>query len=184
LDYSIHPGSTKMYQDLKRKYWWYGLKRDVAAYVAMCDVCQRVKAEHQRPVGLLERELGLHLVPKLFWWLNCPTQMIGLTKFALDCMIYRCQRFIYNYTNSTVRNTVEYSGQEKLFGKTGQARTVRAPGADRPRHKNDPRTEPIQKHKFPLQTVRRKSKDRPSPHADRPASGADRPVGKKPKTRR
>ena len=52
-DYSIHPGSTKMYQDLKRKYWWYGLKRDVAAHVAMCDVFQRVKAEHQRPAGLL-----------------------------------------------------------------------------------------------------------------------------------
>jgi hypothetical protein len=42
-----------MYQDLKLKYWWYGLKRDVAAHVAMCDVCQRVKAEHQRPAGLL-----------------------------------------------------------------------------------------------------------------------------------
>jgi hypothetical protein len=53
LDYSIHPGSTKIYQDLKQKYWWYGLKRDVAAHVAMCDVCQRVKAEHQRPAGLL-----------------------------------------------------------------------------------------------------------------------------------
>jgi hypothetical protein len=52
-NYSIHPGSTKMYQDLKQKYWWYGLKRDVAANVAMCDVCQRVKAEHQRPAGLL-----------------------------------------------------------------------------------------------------------------------------------
>jgi hypothetical protein len=52
-DYSIHPGSTKMYQDLKQKYWWYGLKRDVAAHVAVCDVCQRVKAEHRRPVGLL-----------------------------------------------------------------------------------------------------------------------------------
>ena len=51
--YSIHPGSTKMYQDLKQKYWWYGLKRDVAAHVAMCDVCRRVKAEHQRPAGLL-----------------------------------------------------------------------------------------------------------------------------------
>jgi hypothetical protein len=51
--YSIHPGSTKMYQDLKQKYWWYGLKRDVAAHVAMCDVCQRVKAERQRPAGLL-----------------------------------------------------------------------------------------------------------------------------------
>jgi hypothetical protein len=44
--YSIHPGSTKMYQDLKQKYWWYGLKRDVAAHVAMCNVCQGVKAEH------------------------------------------------------------------------------------------------------------------------------------------
>jgi hypothetical protein len=52
-DYSIHLGSTKMYQDLKQKYWWYGLKRDVATHVAMCDVCQRVKAEHQRPARLL-----------------------------------------------------------------------------------------------------------------------------------
>jgi hypothetical protein len=53
LDYSIHPGSTKMYQDSKQKYRWYGLKRDVAAHVAMCDVCQRVQAEYQRPAGLL-----------------------------------------------------------------------------------------------------------------------------------
>jgi hypothetical protein len=45
-DYSIHSGSTKIYQDLKQTYWWYGLKRDEAAHVAMCDVCQRVKAEH------------------------------------------------------------------------------------------------------------------------------------------
>jgi hypothetical protein len=39
-EYSIHPGSTKMYQDLKEKYWCYGLKRDVATYVALCDVCE------------------------------------------------------------------------------------------------------------------------------------------------
>jgi hypothetical protein len=52
--YSIHPGSTKMYQDLKEKYWWYGLKRDVATHVALCDVCQRVKAKHQRLAGLLQ----------------------------------------------------------------------------------------------------------------------------------
>jgi hypothetical protein len=52
--YSIHPGSTKMYQDLKVKYWWSGMKRDVAAHVALSDVCQRVKAEHQRPAGLLQ----------------------------------------------------------------------------------------------------------------------------------
>jgi hypothetical protein len=43
-----------MYQDLKEKYWWYGLKRDVATHVALCDVCQRVKAEHQRPAELLQ----------------------------------------------------------------------------------------------------------------------------------
>ncbi|WVZ80091.1 hypothetical protein U9M48_027597, partial [Paspalum notatum var. saurae] len=51
--YSIHPGSEKMYQDLKQKFWWYGMKRKVAEYVALCDVCQRVKAEHQKPAGLL-----------------------------------------------------------------------------------------------------------------------------------
>jgi hypothetical protein len=52
--YSIHPRSTKMYQDLKTLYWWYDMKRDVAEYVALCDTCQRVKAEHQRPAGLLQ----------------------------------------------------------------------------------------------------------------------------------
>jgi hypothetical protein len=46
---SIHPGSTKMYQDLKQKYWWYVMKKNVAAHVALCDVCQRVKAELKRP---------------------------------------------------------------------------------------------------------------------------------------
>ncbi|WVZ96332.1 LOW QUALITY PROTEIN: hypothetical protein U9M48_041987 [Paspalum notatum var. saurae] len=52
--YTIHPGSTKMYHDLKTRFWWYGMKRDVAEYVALCDTCQRVKAEHQRPAGLLQ----------------------------------------------------------------------------------------------------------------------------------
>ncbi|WVZ63499.1 hypothetical protein U9M48_013126 [Paspalum notatum var. saurae] len=45
--YSIHPGSTKMYHDLKERFWWYGMKRAVAEYVAVCDTCQRVKAKHQ-----------------------------------------------------------------------------------------------------------------------------------------
>jgi hypothetical protein len=44
FDYSIHPGSTKMYQDLKQKYWWYGLKRDVASHVAVCDVLPEGKS--------------------------------------------------------------------------------------------------------------------------------------------
>ncbi|WVZ52115.1 hypothetical protein U9M48_003205 [Paspalum notatum var. saurae] len=52
--YSIHPSSTKMYYDLKERFWWYGMKRAVAEYVAICDTCQRVKAEHQRLPGLLQ----------------------------------------------------------------------------------------------------------------------------------
>jgi hypothetical protein len=42
--YSIHLGSTKMYKDLKTRYWWYGMKQDIAEYVSLCDTCQRVKA--------------------------------------------------------------------------------------------------------------------------------------------
>jgi hypothetical protein len=52
--YSIHPGGTKMYQDLKEQFWWHGMKREIAFYIARCYVCQRVKAEHQRPAGLLQ----------------------------------------------------------------------------------------------------------------------------------
>jgi hypothetical protein len=38
-DYSIHPRGNKMYRDLKATYWWHGMKRDVAEYVALCDTC-------------------------------------------------------------------------------------------------------------------------------------------------
>src|SRR3990170_5264905 len=52
--YSIHPGGTKMYKYLQEIFWWHGMKRDISVYVARCDSCQRVKAEHQRPAGLLQ----------------------------------------------------------------------------------------------------------------------------------
>ncbi|RVW66686.1 Transposon Ty3-I Gag-Pol polyprotein [Vitis vinifera] len=52
--YTIHPGNTKMYQDLKRQFWWNGMKRDIAQFVANCQICQQVKVEHQRPAGLLQ----------------------------------------------------------------------------------------------------------------------------------
>ena len=44
--YLIHPGNTKMYQDLKQAYWWTRMKREIAQFVNECDVCRRVKAEH------------------------------------------------------------------------------------------------------------------------------------------
>ncbi|GJZ30059.1 putative reverse transcriptase domain-containing protein [Tanacetum coccineum] len=53
LKYSIHPGSEKMYQDVKKLYWWPNMKADIATYVSKCLTCARVKAEHQRPSGLL-----------------------------------------------------------------------------------------------------------------------------------
>ena len=52
--YSIHPGSTKMYHDLKGNYWWSGMKKDVAEFVSKCLTCQQVKLEHQKPSGLLQ----------------------------------------------------------------------------------------------------------------------------------
>jgi hypothetical protein len=52
--YSTHPGSEKMYQDLKKRFWRYDMKREISEYVVICDSCQRIKAEHQRPVGLLQ----------------------------------------------------------------------------------------------------------------------------------
>ena len=44
--YSVHPGATKMYKDLKEHFWWVGMKRDVAEYVVKCPICQKIKAEH------------------------------------------------------------------------------------------------------------------------------------------
>ena len=52
--YSIHPGSNKMYQDLKQRFWWTRMKREIARYVSECDTCQRVKASHLRSAGLLQ----------------------------------------------------------------------------------------------------------------------------------
>ncbi|GKB29463.1 putative reverse transcriptase domain-containing protein [Tanacetum coccineum] len=53
--YSIHPGSTKMYQDLKRLYWWPNMKADIATYIDKCLTCAKVKAEHMKPSGLLQQ---------------------------------------------------------------------------------------------------------------------------------
>nr|GEU71195.1 putative reverse transcriptase domain-containing protein [Tanacetum cinerariifolium] len=53
--YSIHPGSDKMYQDMKQLYWWPNMKAKIATYVSKCLTCAKVKVEHQRPSGLLQQ---------------------------------------------------------------------------------------------------------------------------------
>ncbi|GJR37469.1 putative reverse transcriptase domain-containing protein [Tanacetum coccineum] len=59
--YSIHPGSDKMYQDMEKLYWWPNMKADITTYVSKCLNCAKVKAEHQRPSGLLVQ-------PKIHEW--------------------------------------------------------------------------------------------------------------------
>jgi hypothetical protein len=58
IAYSILPGSEKVYQELKKRFWWYGMKREIVEYVAICGSCQRIKAEHQRTTSLLQ---SLHI---------------------------------------------------------------------------------------------------------------------------
>jgi hypothetical protein len=52
--YSIHPGSTKMYHNLRERFWWTRMKRDIARYVSKSDTCWKVKANYMKPGGLLQ----------------------------------------------------------------------------------------------------------------------------------
>jgi hypothetical protein len=52
--FSMHPGSTKVYHDMKPLYWWTRMKREIAQYVSQCDTCQRIKASHLKSAGALQ----------------------------------------------------------------------------------------------------------------------------------
>ena len=103
--YSIHSGSTKMYLELKERYWWYGLKRDVAEYVAICDTCQRLKAEHQRPAGLLQPMK----IPEWKW------------EVGMDCIV-GLPTSGQSWQSCTWKGLCVYMGcQRKLFRKEGHS---------------------------------------------------------------
>jgi hypothetical protein len=72
--YSIHPGSTKIYKDLKTRYWWKDMRRHIAHYVACCDTCSRVKIKHKKPAGLLK---SLE-IPVWKWEDICMDFIVGL----------------------------------------------------------------------------------------------------------
>ncbi|GJZ11673.1 putative reverse transcriptase domain-containing protein [Tanacetum coccineum] len=55
IKYFVHPGSDKMYYDLRDLYWWPRMKKDIAMYISKCLTCSKVKAEHQKPSGLLQQ---------------------------------------------------------------------------------------------------------------------------------
>ena len=72
--------STKMYMDLRRMFWWNGIKRDIAQFVSKCHTCQRVKAEHQSPAGLLQPLL----IPEWKWEEIGMDFITGLSKNKKD----------------------------------------------------------------------------------------------------
>jgi hypothetical protein len=61
--YSIHPGSTKMYHDLRQQFLWTRMKCEAARYVLECDTCRKVKADYMKPGGLLQ----LLSIPEWKW---------------------------------------------------------------------------------------------------------------------
>jgi hypothetical protein len=61
--YSIHPGSTKVYHDLRRQFWWTRIKRETARYVSKCDTCWKIKADYMKLGGLLQ----LLSIPEWKW---------------------------------------------------------------------------------------------------------------------
>ena len=67
-----------MYQDLKETFWWPGMRKDIAYYVACCDTCNKVKAKHQKPAGLLQPLQ----VPQWKWDDICMDFIVGLPKSA------------------------------------------------------------------------------------------------------
>nr|GEW45946.1 putative reverse transcriptase domain-containing protein [Tanacetum cinerariifolium] len=70
LKYYIHPSSDKMYQDMKKLYWWHNMKANIATYVSKCLTCGKVKAEHQRPIGIAghQKPSGLLVQPVIPEW--------------------------------------------------------------------------------------------------------------------
>ena len=52
--YCIHPGSTKMYADLKKLFWGKNMKANIVGHITLCNIYNRIKAKHQRPTGLLK----------------------------------------------------------------------------------------------------------------------------------
>ncbi|WVZ80216.1 hypothetical protein U9M48_027709 [Paspalum notatum var. saurae] len=126
--YSIHPSSTKKYYDLKERFWWYDMKRSVAKYVAICDTCQCVKAEHQRPVGLLQplkvpewkwKEITMYFIvglPRTQKGYNSIWVVVNrLTKYGTSwdkCLPYA--EFSYNNSYQTSLKKLPF---EALYGK-------------------------------------------------------------------
>nr|GEV95148.1 putative reverse transcriptase domain-containing protein [Tanacetum cinerariifolium] len=78
--YSVHPGADKMYYDLRDRYWWSGMKKDIVVYMRKCLTCLKVKSEHERPSGLLRQ-------PKIPEWKWEGIAMDFVTNLPRACVL-------------------------------------------------------------------------------------------------
>ncbi|GJT19505.1 putative reverse transcriptase domain-containing protein [Tanacetum coccineum] len=92
--YSVHPGADKMYYDLRELYWWPGMKRDIAEYVSKCLTCSKIKAEHQKPSGLLQQPE----IPEWKWEKLAMDLVTGLPKSSN----YKSEKLARIYINEIV----------------------------------------------------------------------------------
>jgi hypothetical protein len=77
--FSMHPGSNKMYHDLRSLCWWTRMKREIAKYISECDTCQRVKASHLKVADTLQP------LPIPFAWIlswDCPIPLGTMIPFG------------------------------------------------------------------------------------------------------
>ncbi|KAJ9547519.1 hypothetical protein OSB04_020062 [Centaurea solstitialis] len=87
--YSIHPGSDKMYKGLKEHYWWSGMKKDIATYVSKCLTCAKVKAEHQKPSGLLQQPKSRSGNGSKYRWISETYSIDKLAQLYVDEIVMR-----------------------------------------------------------------------------------------------
>nr|GEY67004.1 putative polyprotein [Tanacetum cinerariifolium] len=118
--YSIHPGSEKTYQDIKKLYWWPNKKANIATYVSKCLTCAKVKAEHQRPSGLLVQPK----IPKWKWdnimmdfVTKLPKSSQGLDKLDMQ------RAYVIDFGNGWVKHfpLVEFSYNNSYHASTKAA---------------------------------------------------------------
>jgi hypothetical protein len=117
--YSIHLGTNKMYQDMKKSFWWTRMKREIVKYVSECDTCQRVMFDHLRPVRNLQPWVFLSGNGKTSAWTSlwvCPHTARGYNSIwvIVDCLtksahfipistIYQVQQYAELYMSHIVR---------------------------------------------------------------------------------
>ena len=111
--YAMHLGSTKIYHTIKENYWWLGMKRNIASFVARCLVCQQVNAEHQRP----SRTLQPLPIPEWKWEHITMDFLIGLpcTRVGYDVIWVIVDRLTKSAHFLSIRNNFSLDRLAELY---------------------------------------------------------------------